>query len=213
MAGQVPFPTEIIHMTHMDNLHGILQQGELRSTVLLHGVGAQVTSIAYTSIQLQRAAKPVPCGPGGCLHDYVPFYFCRRSPMLYTISRGNVACAGGQDSLVHLVSSAQVAVDAGLQFVFSDGHGIMAYTEFFDDLNKLDSVDWNVIAARYWHDTPNDGDRKRRRQAEFLVRDRFPMNLVSEIVVRTAATRDRVNELLSDTDLTPPVTVNANWYY
>lgn len=213
MPGHVPLPTEIIHMTHMDNLPTILQHGELRSTVLLRGAGAIVTSIAYTSIQQQRASKPVPCDAGGCLHDYVPFYFCRRSPMLYTISRGNVACDGGQDALVHLVSSAQAVANAALKFVFSDGHGIMAYTEFFDDLDELDAVDWNVIGARYWHDTPDDGDRKRRRQAEFLVRDRFPMALVSEIVVRTAATRHRVEELLAETDLTPAVTVNPHWYY
>jgi len=213
MPGQVPIPTEIIHMTHVDNLPIILQSGELRSTVLLQGVAEHVTSIAYTSIQQQRAMKPVPCRAGGCLHDYVPFYFCRKSPMLYTISRGNVPCEGGQDALVHMVSTAQAVAQAGLPFVFSDGHGIMAYTEFFDDLDEMRAVDWNVIAARYWHDTPDDGDRKRRRQAEFLVRDRFPLNLLQEIVVRSAAARDHVEALLNQANVAVPVTVNSAWYY
>jgi hypothetical protein len=213
MPGEVPIPTEIIHMTHVDNVEEILRRGELQSTALLNNARVGVTSIAYTSIQEQRAAKHVPCGPGGCLHDYVPFYFCRRSPMLYTVNRGNVACNGGQDSLVHIVSTAQKTKAAGLGFVFSDGHGIMSYTEFYDDLGQLDTVDWNVIAARYWHDTQDDGDRKRRRQAEFLVRDRFPLGLVTDIVVRTDSMRERVKELCDDTGFALKVTSNANWYY
>ncbi len=133
--------------------------------------------------------------------------------MLYTINRGNVACEGGQDSLIHFVSTAQAVEAAGLGFVFSDGHGIMSYTEFYDHLDQLDTVDWNIIAARYWHDTQDDGDRKRRRQAEFLVRDRFPLSLVTDIVVCTDSMRERVEELCDGTDFAPDVTTNANWYY
>lgn len=48
------------------------------------------TNIAHQNIQDRRAYRQVPFDPGGVLHDYVPFYFAPRSPMLYTISRGNV---------------------------------------------------------------------------------------------------------------------------
>lgn len=133
--------------------------------------------------------------------------------MLFTINRGNVACEGGQDALVHLKSTAQAVANAGLGFAFSDGHGIMSYTEFYDDLNSLGEVDWNLISARYWNDTAEDGDRKRRRQAEFLVRDRFPLTLVSDIVVRTETMRARVEALLEDFDFKPHLTSNSNWYY
>lgn len=34
---------------------------------------------------------------------------------------------------------------------------------------------------QYWGNTDDDGDRKRRRMAEFLVRDFFPFNLVTGI--------------------------------
>ena len=46
--------------------------------------------IAYQGIQDRRATTRVPCGAEGVLHDYVPFYFAPRSPMLYTIHKGNV---------------------------------------------------------------------------------------------------------------------------
>jgi hypothetical protein len=42
-------------------------------------------------------------------------------------------------------------------------------TDFYDDLNDLKEVDWNVMTLRIWKDTNDDPDRKRRRQAEFLV--------------------------------------------
>ena len=213
MPGTVPIPTPIIHMTHVNNLAAIIQSGGPAATAVLEREGVQVTSIAYSSIQAQRAAKIVPCGPGGCLHDYVPFYFGKKSPMLFTISRGNVACVGGQDSLVHLVSTAQAVAAAGLGFAFTDGHGIMNYSDFYDDLDQLDEVDWDIMGATYWHDTAADGDRKRRRQAEFLVRDRFPWRLVTDIVVRTESVRGVVGDMIRGLTHRPRVSVDQNWYY
>lgn len=89
---------------------------------------------------------PVPVGAGGTLHDYVPFYFAPRSPMLYTISRGNVPkCPDGQTAVVHLVSSVEKVTGGNLQFVFTDGHGIMALTSYYDDLTFLETLDWDLI--------------------------------------------------------------------
>ena len=213
MPGNVPNPTPIIHMTHLDNLGAILAAGGLRATAQLLASGAAFTNIAYGSIQAQRAAKQVPCGPGGCLHDYVPFYFTKRSPMLYTISRGNVPCEGGQDAIVHMVSTAQRVAAGGCHFAFSDGHGIMAYSHFFDDLAHLCEVDWDVIRSTYWSDTPENPDRKRRKQAEFLVHGSLPLARLNGIVVRTPAARDQVVALLSQTTFSTEVVVRPQWYY
>ena len=95
----------------------------------------------------------------------MPFYFAPRSPLLYTINRGNVpGYAGGQAPILHLVSSAQRIEATGLGFVFTDGYAIMSLTEFFHDLGQLDRIDWQLMRARQWADTQTDSDRKRRRQ-------------------------------------------------
>jgi len=133
--------------------------------------------------------------------------------MLYTINRGNVPCVGGQDALVHLVSTAQKVMQSGLGYAFSDGHGIMAYSSFFDDLAHLDEVDWDVIASGQWADTVEDGDRKRRKQAEFLVLDKFPVRLLSDIVVRTPERRQEVETLLRRHGLALKVVDKSTWYY
>lgn len=213
MPGQIPNPTLIIHMTHVSNLPKIVASGGLLATATLQHSSVDYVNVAYSSIQQQRAAKLVPCGPGGSLHDYVPFYFARRSPMLYTINKGNVPCEGGQDNIIHLISTAQEVVSSGLGFVFSDGHGIMAYTRFYDDLDKLDSVDWDMIGAKYWHDTAEDGDRKRRKQAEFLVYGKFPLGKVSHVVVRSPERNQEVTEILNGVEHAPAIVTKSDWYY
>ena len=210
----VQVPTAIYHITHVQNLQSIIDCDGLGSTKWLQANSATCTSIAYETIQDQRATTPVRCGPGGTLHDYVPFYFAPRSPMLYTISRGNVAnCMGGQEAVLHLVSSAQAVESAGLQFVFTNGHGIMALTDFFEDLIQLDEVDWPLMSARLWNDTVTDPDRKRRRQAEFLVREFFPLTLVHEIGVKTSTMKTKVEDILRSMSYSLRVKVVPSWYY
>lgn len=165
----------IYHITHIDNLESILSEGGLLAYNIMLETQTNYTNIAYQNIQDRRATNDVPCGGGGVLHDYVPFYFAPRSPMPYTISRGNVEnYTQGQAAVIHLVSSIENIEAEDLCFVFTDGHAVMTFTDFFDDLNYLGAIDWDVMESRYWNDTNEDNDRKRRRQAEFLVRYFFP---------------------------------------
>lgn len=209
-----PNPTPIFHITAIENLRRILEAGELRAKRALDQEDTGYTNIAHQTIQDRRAHTPVPCGPRGVLHDYVPFYFGPRSPMLFTISRGNVeGFDGGQRSIVHLVSTVQSVQAAGLGFVFTDGHGIMAITDFYDDPAQLDEVDWPLMNSRYWFDTDDDLDRKRRRQAEFLVHQRFPVNLVQGIGVINQQKKEETEALLAEFGLAIPVAASPGWYY
>ncbi|MGH2354596.1 MAG: type II toxin-antitoxin system toxin DNA ADP-ribosyl transferase DarT, partial [Chloroflexota bacterium] len=192
-----PDPTPIYHITPVDNLAGIIAAGGLWATNQLRHQEVTHVSIAYEDIQDRRARKRVPCGPGGNLHDYVPFYFAPRSPMLCAIYYGRVPnCPSDQTAIVHLVSTAQAVRDAGLSYAFTDGHGAMAFTAFFDDLAQLDGIDWDVMRSRYWNDTDEFPDRKRRRQAEFLIHEFMPWGLIGEIGVCTAAAKAKVEEVL-----------------
>jgi len=156
----------------------------------------------------------VPLPPGGVIHDYVPFYFAPRSPMLYAISCGGVAgYSDGQKPIVHLVSSAEAVQEAGLPFVFTDGHAIMDLSDFFNDLNELPRVDWTVMRSRYWNDTVQDPDRCRRRQAEFLVHRSLPWDLIEEIGVMSQETKRGVDAILPEAGHRPRVVVRAGWYY
>lgn len=204
--------TRIFHITHVSNLNGIINHGGLacdrQAQALDH------TCIGYGHIKARRMVRPVQCGPGGTLGDYVPFYFAPRSPMLFTISRGNVpGYTGGQTQIVHLVSSAEAVHKAGLTFVFTEGHAVISISKFFTNLADLKKVDWKIMAARYWHDTDTDGDRKRRREAEFLVQNQLPWNLIQNIGVYDKNIEARVTQILETVEHKPDVTVERGWYY
>jgi hypothetical protein len=129
-----PIPTRIYHFTHIDNLPGIL---EARGLVCNNDCRTREVSIANDEIQEERSRKQDPCEPGGNLPDYVPFYFCFRSPMLLRIQSGQGRYKGGQKRLVYLVSSVQRVIEAGLDYVFTDRHGIRRYAAFFTDPSDL----------------------------------------------------------------------------
>lgn len=209
-----PVPTPIYHITHVRNLPAILASGGLACASALRQHGVAYADIAHEHIQDRRATTPVPCGPGGVLHDYVPFYFAPRSPMLYSNHRGNVPSnAEGQRPIVHLVTTAQRMQALGVSFAFTDGHGTMEITDFYDDLTALGQVDWAIMRARYWSDTDEDSDRRRRRQAEFLVRAHVPWTAIEVVGVIDEPTRAAVLQALAGVDYRPRVVVRRDWYY
>ncbi|MGI8554197.1 MAG: type II toxin-antitoxin system toxin DNA ADP-ribosyl transferase DarT [Dehalococcoidia bacterium] len=154
----------------------------------------------------------MPCGPGGPQHDYVPFFFAPRPPMFYTIHKGNVRDAR-QNQILHLVSSVERVAASGCIYVSTDGHTIMAFTEFFDDANDLDKVDWGVMQLRYWYDTRERPDRKRQRQGEFLAHRFVRWEAVEEIGVENDRIRTNVQLLLRDRPHQPLVRIRRDWYY
>ena len=121
----------------------------------------------------------------------------------------------GQEPLIYLVSTAQAVRDAGVGFVFSDGHGIAAYTDWYDDLADLEKVDWDTVYQRYWADTVDDMDRQRRKQAELLVYRFCDWALISEIVVINVKMKRIVEQIMSQFPrrLQRVVHVRPDWYY
>ncbi|MBL1209861.1 DUF4433 domain-containing protein [Geminocystis sp. GBBB08] len=208
-------PTEIYHITHIKNLSSIIKSGELTANSLLKRQNQTYQNIAHQNLQYRRAITSVTCGQKGTLHDYVPFYFAPRSPMLYAINQKQVqGYTQGQKPIIYLVTTAETIKNASIPFVFTDGHGIMAYSEFYDDLKDLNTViDWDVMNSKMWTDTAQFPDRKRRRQAEFLVYQYCPWQLINSIAVIDSSIAQQVNQLLQTHSHQIPVNICRNWYY
>ncbi len=206
--------TLIYHFTCIDNLTDIVAHECILSKSSGQAKGITYTNVADAGIQDRRASKPVTVGVGGVLHDYVPFYFAPRSPMLFRISKGGVAGYNrGQDPLVYLVSTVEKVSEAALSFAFTDGNAAAGITRFFTDLADMKKIDWKLMDQQMWKNTTSDGDRQRRRGAEFLVHDRLPLAQVGAIVTRTQAAADQVTALLGGSANQPKVRVKADWYY
>lgn len=202
----VPSPTPIYRIIHIDNLDICLQRRGLYAPNFTPEDGLDYRTIYNTDIQRQRQAFCLNCGPRGTVHDYVPFYFGYLSPMLLQLKTGRVdGYLGGQEPIIY----------AGIGFVFSDGHGIAAYTEWYDDLANLNRVDWDMVYQRYWTDNVNDMDRQRRKQAEFLIHCFCDWNLICEIGVNNDRVRQQVEAVMNTypSPMRKPVRVQNQWYY
>lgn len=135
--------------------------------------------------------------------------------MMYKISKGGVeGCSSDTKRLVYLVASIQRIQEVGLGFAFTDGHPIMALTNFYDDVARIDQVDWEVMKMQYWADTKADPDRERRRQAEFLVHSSLPWDAVEFVAVATPKIKGRVEAIIDEyPDRLKPVKVVSGWYF
>lgn len=204
----------LYHITDYRNLASILKNGALCAHSQVTANDLSYADIAHNSIQNRRSMTRVEVSPNGMLHDYVPLYFAARSPMLFTISKGNVEnYSGSQSDIIYLVTRTDIIEKSGKKYVFTDGHAIMAYTEFYNDLKHLDKIDWGVMESKYWADSEEDPDRRRRRQAEFLIHTKVELELFLGIGVYNDRMKEKVENILEAHDIEMLVAVRPEFYY
>ena len=172
-------------------------------------------NIAYEHLKQRRFTTPIPIGTKGVLADYTPFYFCNRSPMLCAIFKGGVAGnEKAQPNIIYLVSTVErVTKEKQRSWCYSDGHGVDKLTEFYNDPKELVNLDWKIIAAWDWRDTLTDNDRVRRKQAEFLIYQSFPIAWVEKIAVYSEEQKKSVESTLAQHSYKIPVVIEKKWYY
>jgi len=194
----------------------VLAEGRLYSDSEVRRRGMTGTTVGMRKLKDDRLSLPVACHPGTHVGDYVPFYFCSRSVMLYLLHRSNhqdLAYRGGQEPIVTLEADLRAVVAradaAGRPWAFSLGNASALYQEFRADLACLHKIRWDHVAATDWRSP----DVKEGKQAEFLVHQRFPWSLINRIGVQTVAMRARVAKLLATAVHKPPVHVRQEWYY
>ena len=159
------------HMTHIDNLNSILTSNGLFSVNTLNSSSLPFNDSSNASVQVIRANKTIPY-TGKPLHDYVPLYFGRKTPMVSAIRNLN-------DSLIFLFFSFDILND--LECIISDGNAADAKTSFkvlqsIDDLDFLDPK--SINSQSYAH----DNEIKRRKQAELLILDFLPISYLKYVI-------------------------------
>jgi hypothetical protein len=211
-----PVPTRVFHMTRVERLASVLEHG-LLSDNACRARGIVGIEIGYRHIKERRAARAVPCGAGGTLADYVPWYFAPRSPMLFAITHGMVSEeASDTEQIIYLVSSTQALRGAGLSVVVSNRHAELGYAELTDRDEPLEGdefVDWPLMEARYWNNNADHPDRKERRQAECLAHPSVPWSVVAEIVVKTERAKREAEAILGRLGVATPIVVRPDWYF
>lgn len=172
----------LYRMTHIDNIPHILQYGIVHRSS--PNRSSCFVSIGDKSLIDYRNTKSVFVGSKTIvLGDFIPFYFGVRMPMLYVIQHGGnyVEKARKAEEIVYVVVPLKEIVESGSLYYFSDGHATDSLTTFYDanDIKELPSIiDWDAVKSRFWSGDGIETDIKRRKQAEFLVKEDLPANSI-----------------------------------
>jgi hypothetical protein len=170
----------LFHMTHIDNLANILEHG-----LLAHDNPYKQKDISDCDVNSRRSrAEPI---YHKSIHSYVPFYFDPKNPMLY-VRRGM------QKDIVMLVLRKELITQDGV--LFTDGNASVASTSFYDDLSKIDKLDWACIHDEWW---TNHLDGKRTSMAEVLVPDFVDVKNIEGIICNNSLTKAKIDALTNNT--------------
>ncbi|MEX0407953.1 DUF4433 domain-containing protein [Aquibium sp. LZ166] len=211
-----PSAPKIYHIVNVDRLSSIIHHGRLLCDAEILKLQLPGTTIGMGSIKARRLKLPVACYANAMVGDFVPFYFCPRSVMLYVIYCANspeLTYKGGQTPIVHLEADLNKVVQWAEanrhSCAFSDSNAGAVYAQFWNDFTKLDQLNWQHIAARQWA----QADIKEAKQSEFLMYHHFPWHLVERIGVHSLATFNAAANAVSQATHKPAVEILPAWYY
>ena len=212
-----PANPKIYHITHVDNLPAIVQAKGLWSDAKRIELKLDTSVVGMSRIKKRRLEeRTVSCWPDTMVGSYVPFYFCPRSIMLYILYRSNhrdVDYRDGQGPIIHLQADLNAtirwATSKNIKWAFTPTNAGAAYTDFYNTPNELDQIDWDAVRNRDFR-SPSV---KEGKQAEFLVQNWFPWELVESVGVFDQNRLDLVTRTLVTSEHQPTVQVENGWYF
>lgn len=167
------------HMTHINNLSGILTHG-LRA----HNNPFKKVDISNHLVNHRRSA----CEPiyGRPIHDYVPFYFNARNAMLYR----NQKQFG--DAVILLGFNKQLVEKDGM--VLTNGNAACDNTLFSDRATYAHTFDWDRIFSASWcKNGVRDEGLKQQMMAEVLILNCVDISELRVIFCNSQAVADFIS--------------------
>jgi hypothetical protein len=217
----IPAEVKIYHIVHVDRLASIIKDGFLWCDAEVVRQPQPGTKIGMDHIKERRLNKlKLSSHPDLHVGECVPFYFCPRSVMLYLIHRANnqeLKYRGGQEPIVHLEADLYDALSwanhNNIRWAFTLSNAGSFFFEDRCDLTRLGDINWDAVNARQWSGAGIDPSIKEEKQAEFLMQNRFPWQLIERIGVLSLATYQRVNQVLATSGHRPKLEIIREWYY
>lgn len=202
----------IFRITHIANVSWILRNG-------LHCKNAELADPNFVQIGnpeliSRRATRDVPVPPGGSLSNYIPFYFTPFSMMMYNIvtGYGGIRQFPNRD-IVMLVSSLRALKEAGIQAVFTDRHAYLKMARFFNSLDNLSEIDWEILQQRDFQRDPDDPEKTDRYQAEALIHGHLPVERLVSIVCHGENEKRMLNRQREELGVPLRVVAQPSWYF
>lgn len=187
----------VYHATYINNLESIIRNG-LLSTNRKNASGITHHNIAYADIQLRRSTMVVPVNPGGVVHDYVPFYFCPRDPMLLgQLNNKNI----DQNCIVILGLDISTAPQGRTVFTDSAANS-MTPPNFYTNPNDLSTLNWSIIDSNKWG---YDDNQRPKKMSEFLIKDVVDFSNLAYLVTFNEHSKKEIEAILTSCQVTIPI--------
>lgn len=208
-----PDKAQVFRVVHRDNVSWILDHAGLHCRNSPEQ-DPNYVNIGNVGLIDKRSVRPVPISPGGVLSDYVPFYFTPFSIMMFNIHTGYGGITQRRnEEIVIFVSSLHRLVELELPFVFTNQHAYPVDTDFFDSLDCLDRVDWELLKRRDFKTDDADPGKQVRYQAEALVHRFVPLDALLGIACHNAVEQRKIEAELDRRGLAMSVKTVPGWYY
>lgn len=195
---KIPFGG-LFYTAHIDNIKSILDIGIL-SHNLAHSKGLVTEDISNKQVN-ERRNRIVETLDGN-IHDYAPLYFNPRNPMLYFLCKNM-----DKRKLVLLKVNPHILLTDNV--AFSDGNAAVMTTNFYNNIDDFNKLNWNVIQNEYWTNHP---DGKRIKCSEVLVRDKIPMFYITDLFTYNQETLEKILPYFPN-HLGIKVSINNKFYY
>ena len=188
---------EAFYLAPLGNLdsilaNGVLSQTEINRRRLPH------SDISLNTVQERRHNRDLrSLGISSLgLHDFVPLYFARRTPMSFFRRNQN-------NDLCILVIDIAKACHTAEELLFSDGNAAAQSSVIFSNPAELEeNLPLEVVNASYW---PDFLDGRRKRSAELLVHPTVPTGAVSLIEIFSSQNQPRVRASIQRAQANQPV--------
>lgn len=202
----------IFRIVHRSNIPWILDNG-------LYCRNADIQAPDYQSIgnhELieKRQHREVTISPFGTLSDYIPFYFTPYSPMMLNIHTGysGVPKVANED-IVFVVSSLYRVQEKEIDFVFTDRHAYLFNTNFYNNLQNIDQIDWLILQQRDFHRDPDNPEKIERYQAEALIHSHLPTEAFLGLVCYTETIKQQLQKMAEDRNQSLKIVKKTSWYF
>lgn len=190
----------VYHFTSLNNLESIISEGLLSTNLKIEN-GIVHENIANNEIQERRKTMSVTCGPQGVVHDYVPFYFAKRTPMLLNIVKSKNI---DQIDIIFLAIPIEKLMDVDV--VFTDASANTAIPpSFYNNPSDLNELKWSVIDSWRW--SYHDDDERHQKMAEVLIHKKLEITDISYIVAWNKNFKNHIKGVLKDHNVEGPKVV------
>lgn len=211
-----PSGQKIYHIVHYDRLQSLLQHGYLYSDKYVRENHLEGSNIGFQHLKDRRLNTALQSYPDLMVGACVPFYYCPRSVMLYTINMASPynSYNRGQREIVHLEFDLTEAISWAVRnerrLALTDRNASTRYFEDYCTVPGFENIRWDAVNARYW----SDPQVKERKAAEFLIEHSFPFNLVERLGIHSLEpVTQRIQKMLAQTEYAAKLQNCPGWYY